>query len=268
MIPLSKKEERVYGADVKIESIAPLYIQFKRSLAYSSTSSAKFIADRKNLNLEVEPKVLYFELRKKDKNHKDFQHNLLFDLREKLHEEEIGDAVYSAPLFLSRSAYLLAVHLNSILHWRPWHFYYKYPFFDQEFNIVTRTGSIRFQNCPALRDHITIPPHTKVETYKHRYSFLESGKQACFHSPTTINNNVNLGQFVYDFLGFSNGQPTTNMLNINESVQLLNGLNLICFDESFGEIKIDSILDRWLDFGDRLKEVYNIEQYMLIKFEE
>ena len=44
MIPLSKKEERIFGADVKIESLSPLYIQFKRSFAYPDFTRAKFLS--------------------------------------------------------------------------------------------------------------------------------------------------------------------------------------------------------------------------------
>jgi len=108
MVPLSKTEERIYGADVKIESICPIYIQFKRSLAYPDYSTARFIKDRKKLKANCAPRTLYFELRAKKPEHKDYQHNILFDLKTILDVAKKGKVFYTAPLFLNRTAYLLA----------------------------------------------------------------------------------------------------------------------------------------------------------------
>ena len=268
MIPLSKKEERIFGADVKIDAIAPLYIQFKRSLAYPEFSGAKFLKERKKLHLSNSPIVLYFELRNKAKNHSDFQHNILFDLRNEIQREGIGDAIYTSPLFLNRSAYLLSLHLNSILSWRPWHLFSKQPFPAGHLDLVTNNGSIRFQNCPVLKDHISIPPHQMVSTHKHRYSYLESGEETCFHSPEIIGKASNLGQFIYDFIHFRDGRPNAELINIEQSIELLNKLNSHFFEKTKSGDEPEPILDKWLDFGDRLKRMYSIEQFMLIKFKD
>lgn len=270
LVPLSKQDERIYGADVKIESIAPLYIQFKRSFAYPEHSTASFLTDRRKLKLSNQNRVLYFELRDKQKGHTDFQHNILLDLRQRLNKGGTGNAVYAAPLFLNRTAYLLAVHTSSIIHWRPWHLFFDHPFFERNQNIVTHTGSIRFQNCPVLREHIAIPPHTKVTTSKHKYSYLETGQQVCFHSPSILDDQITLGQFIYDFMRFDNGQPARRMTNIFESANLLNELSNACFGESYPSqtdaLNLPSIIDQWLDFGEKLKIIYDIDQYMLLKF--
>jgi len=268
MIPLSKKEERIFGADVKIDSIAPLYIQFKRSLAYPDFSTAKFLKERKNLYLSNSPIVLYFELRNKAKNHNDYQHNILHSLRNKLQQRGIGDAIYTAPLFLYRSAYLLSVHINSMLSWRHCSIFPQQPFPIGNIDLVTKTGNIRFQNCPVLKDHISIPPHRKVSTHKHRYSYLESGKETCFHSPEIAKSTSNFGQFIYDFINFRDGQPDAELIKIEKSIRFLNELNSHFFDQTLREDELEPILDRWLEFGDRLKRMYNIEQYMLIKFKD
>ncbi len=264
MVPLSKSEERIYGADVRIESISPIYIQFKRSLAYPDYSSAQFIEDRKALKANCSPRTLYFELRAKKPKHKDFQHNILFNLKNKLDKAGKGKAFYTAPLFLNRTAYLLAVHVSSLLSWRPWHWYRHDPFFEQTQNILTQTGSIRFQNIPILREHIVIPPHAKVTTHKHRYSYLESGKEICFHEPTILDNGQNLGQTIYDFLKFRDGQPNTEMINLKESMSLLEDLseNIVSQKNISSN---DQIIDRWLHFGEKLWKEYEIYQYMLIK---
>ena len=96
----------------RLRPICPLYIQFKRSLAYPENSTAKFIKDRKNLKVNSNPIALYFELRAKKPKHKDYQHNILFDLKTKLDKSGKGKAFYVAPLFLNRSSYLLAVHIE------------------------------------------------------------------------------------------------------------------------------------------------------------
>lgn len=269
LVPLSKKEEVVYGADAKIESVAPLFLQFKKSFAYPSTSNSKIIKDRKELNLTVDDRVLYFQLREKQKTHADFQHNVLYELRKQLRSTGTGDAIYAAPLFLERIAYLLAVHTTAILRW-PFHIFYHEPFFQGTQEIITRTGSIRFQNCPVLSQHIAIPPHAKVASAKHNYSFLETGQQVCFHSPTQIESHLSLGQLIYDFMKFNEGRPARQMTSISDSVNLLASLNRITFGEVGNILESDerSVIGRWIEFGGRLKAIYDIDQYLLIEFKQ
>ncbi|MBO0939724.1 hypothetical protein J2I47_24475, partial [Fibrella sp. HMF5335] len=175
-----------------------------------------------------------------------------------------GKAFYTAPLFLHRTAYLLAVHMSSLLSWRPWPWFMHEPFYEQSQNILTSSGSIRFQNIPILKEHIVIPPHTKVVTYKHKYSYLETGKEVCFHEPTNLENQSTLGQTIYDFLKFREGQPTTEMINLSESSALLDNLQNGLFDEA-QEGRIQNIISRWIEFGDRLRADFNIYQFMLLK---
>jgi len=157
--------------------------------------------------------------------------------------------------------------MSSLLNWRPWHWIRHDPFFEQTQNILTQTGSIRFQNIPILKEHIVIPPHTKVTTHKHRYSYLESGKEVCFHSPTKLEGVQNLGQTIYDFLRFKDGQPTTEIINLKESNSLLKNLsNVIKLEDEINSN--EQIIDRWLSFGKKLWDDYEIYQYMLIKLKE
>jgi len=264
LVPLSKKDEVIYGADALIESISPLYIQFKRSFAYPNNSSSKIIRDRKRLKANYSPRTLFFELRNKQPKHTDYQHNVLFDLKTKLDTLGKGKAFYTAPLFLNRTAYLLAVHMSSLLSWRPWHWIFFDPFDAQTQNIVTSTGSIRFQNIPILKEHIVIPPHAKVTTHKHKYSYLETGKEICFHDPTILENQSTLGQTIYDFLRFRDGQPTTEMTNLSQSAPLLENLQNGLFSEN-QVMQNQSVISRWIEFGELLRKEFDIFQFMLIK---
>jgi len=264
LVPLSKKDEVIYGTDALIESINPIYIQFKRTFGYPDFSRSKLIKDRVNLKANISPRILFFDLRNKQPNHKDYQHNVLFDLKTKLNSTGKGTAFYTAPLFLNRSAYHLAVHLSSILNWRPWHWFMDEPFYRDIQNIVTSSGTIRFQNIPILREHIVIPPHIKVTTHKHKYSFLERGKEICFHEPTRIENGKTLGDTVYNYLNFREGLPTTEMTNLLESNNLLGNLQDGLFDETEA-FSQESIIDKWINFGYKLRSEYEIYQFMLMK---
>lgn len=264
LVPLSKKDEVIYGADARIDSISPLYIQFKRSFAYLDCSSSKIIKDRKKLKASSSPKSLFFELRNKQPKHKDYQHNVLFDLKTKLDTSGKGNAFYTAPLFLNRETYQLAVHNSSLFYRSSLHLLLEGPFWRDSQNILTASGSIQFQNIPILREHIVIPPHEKVTTHKHKYSFLENGKEICFHEPTNLVGEQSLGQTIYDILKFRDGQPTTEMTILSESIPLLNTLQAELFGENIAGDN-QNIINKWADFGERLRMEYDIFQFMLIK---
>ena len=139
LVPLSKKDEVIYGADALIESINPIYIQFKRTFAYPDFSNSKIIKDRTKLKANSSPRALFFELRDKKPKHLDSQHNVLFDLKTKLDLAGKGTAFYTAPLFLNRSTYHLALHMSSLFSWRPWHWFMDKSFYRQTQNIITTT---------------------------------------------------------------------------------------------------------------------------------
>lgn len=267
LVPLSKKQERYLGADVKIESITPLYLQFKRPFAYRDTSTAKFLKERKKLGLSNSPRVLYFELRNKQKGQTRYQHNILYKLRERLTRRGLGEALYVAPLFLSRTAYASSIHLSAILSWRPWYWFDIDHFSRSDINIFGPSGSIRFQNIPILKEHITIPPHTLVSNHKHRYSYLERGNEACFHSPEAIENNNNLGEVIYNLLRFQNGEPTMEMIDYEGSLDFLHELKeSISIESAITENQVNGIFDQWANFGEILKQKYEIEQFMFVRY--
>ena len=186
--PFSRTRERWLGADARlsghIASFKPFYMQFKRPSAYPDTSKAKIVVDRKSLSLQVAPHSLYFGLREKQPTHWDYQHNILFRLRERLVKNNLGDAAYVCPLFQDRSAYRFHVHLAGLRGWLR--FRRDSPWKLRDMLINGATGSVNFNAIPVLRAHISIPPHIRVVSAKHSYSFTESGTDLCFHSPTAL----------------------------------------------------------------------------------
>ncbi len=269
LIPLNKFDERKTGGDLLIDSIAPIYIQCKRSFGYPDFSKAQIIKDRKFLGLQVNPHSLYFELRKKDESHDDFQHNKLLQTRNTLIQQGIGEAIYVAPLFLNRTVYNNAIHLSSYIDWISRFFQFRRNVFRQrEIEIISSSGAIRFQNCPVIRNHVCIPPHEAVKTHLHKYSYTESGKQIAFHSPYQIQESFNLGEFLYNFMQYRNGQPTTYLIPLLESEFLLKALIDNYYDSNSNDIDSkNSILDSWTYFGERIRTDFGIEQYMLVKYD-
>lgn len=184
----SRKHERWLGADArlngKIKSFKPFYMQFKRPSAYPDTSTAKIIGDRKSLGLPVTPRTLYFGLREKQPSHRDYQHNILLRLRERLVKKGLGDAAYICPLFLDRSAYRFHLHIAGL---RMWPLFWRGIPWDLEDILIEGVGGpVNFNAIPVLQEHVSIPPHVKVTSAKHSYSFSEQGTDLCFHSPTAL----------------------------------------------------------------------------------
>ena len=158
-----------------------------------------------------------------------------------------------------------AVYWSAILSWRPWNCFMLNPFHESSQTIITSKVSIRFQDIPILKNHIVIPPHALVKTHKHRYSYLENGSNICFHEPTKLASNKSLGQTLDEYLNLKDGHPTTKMMNFQDSLTLLNKLQ----KQLFGEIMLDqesNMIERWLNFGEKLRTIYDIYQYTLLKF--
>ena len=200
--PFSTSKERWVGADARlrrgIKGITPFYMQFKRPEAYPCESRAKIVADRKSLGLETAHKSLFFPLRKKQVDHFDYQHNILFRLRRRLTALNIGDAAYICPVFLELTNYreqMFKIALGRFfnpLKSLPWDF--------DDVGIIEPTGAIHFDRVALFKEHVSIPPHTHVQSANHFYSFSEDGNQLCFHSPSSLpDGTMSLAQFL-DYL--------------------------------------------------------------------
>ena len=272
--PFSRGKERWLGADARLNGhmvgFKPFYMQFKRPSAYPDTSTAGIITDRKSLGLPVAPRTLYFELRRKQPTHRDYQHNILYRLRKRLVQRGIGDAAYVCPLFLERSAYRFHVHMAGLRMWRC--FWRVAPWEMEDILIHRPSGSLNFKAIPVIQEHISLPPHDKVTSAKHSYSFTEHGTDLCFHSPLSLPEE---GRSLADFLTSIIGNPQSDGDFISPE-RAQSALRELFFDRDgedrggllpgdFPENSEDGIAS-WLHWGDFLKTEYQIEQFALVRW--
>lgn len=273
--PFSRGRERWLGADARLDGhmtgFKPFYMQFKRPSAYPDTSTAKVITDRNALNLPVAPRTLYFGLRDKSptQKNKDYQHNILYRLRQRLVQRNLGDAAYVCPLFLDRSAYRFHVHMAGLRQWpRFWRFD---PWDLEDILLDSTSGAVNFNAIPVLREHVSIPPHDKVTSAKHSYSFTERGTDLCFHSPLSIpEGNRSLANFLTSIVG--NPQSEEGFISPERAQGMLRELfsgvegddhsDLLPHD--FSRNAEDGI-ESWLHWGDYLKTEHQIEQFALVR---
>jgi hypothetical protein len=275
LLPFSRSKERWLGADARLQGskfrFRPLYMQFKRPSAYSDQSKSRIIKDRKNVTpapLQTAPRTLFFNLRKKQKDHEDFQHNILFRLRQRLNRRNLGDAVYVCPLFLDRSAYRFHVHIAAL---KQWPFFWRHPYDWNELLLDDSGHTVRFDRIPVLSEHICIPPHTSVLDAKHSYSFTEAGTQVCFHSPESVNEGcVPLSKWLTIIVD----KPSEDAyLNTNTARDALRSVVLgEERDEPLPHAKdiLESKdgIQSWLSWGHFLRETYGIQQFALARWED
>jgi hypothetical protein len=273
--PFSKSRERYLGADARLTaSIAgflPFYMQFKRPCAYPSDSRSSIIKDRNALSLTTKPRALFFGLRKKKPEHSDYQHNILFRLRSRLHRLEIGEATYVCPLFLDRSAYRPQLHSAALarrlaFHGAPWGI--------QDLIVYTAAGKVPLRYVPILSEHIAIPPHALVTEAEHFYSFTEDGNEVCFHSPQSIPDGpVSLQQYLarlYERIA----EKQEALVKPAQSLDVLRKfVNADSRQSEFEAMQIpgnilegDDGMAAWFSFGNFLRNEYSIEQYAFVKW--
>jgi hypothetical protein len=272
--PFSRRRERWLGADARLNGriarFKPFYMQFKRPSAYPDASAAKVVADRKVLGLPVAPHTLYFGLREKQASHRDYQHNVLHRLRQRLIRRSIGDAAYVCPLFLDRSAYRFHVHFAGL---RSWSFFWRSgPWESEDLLIHSSGGSLDFTAIPVLREHISVPPHDKVLSAKHSYSFTDRGTDLCFHSPVSLpEGNRTLAHFLSEIVG--NPQSDAGFISAREAQAMLREILYGTEGEDRGSLFPEDLpqngedgIGGWLHWGEYLKEAHGIEQFALVRW--
>lgn len=272
--PFSRSKERWLGADARlhgrIRGFRPFYMQFKRPAAYPDFSTSKIVTDRRKVRLTTTPRALYFPLRQKRETHRDFQHNVLFRLRERLLNRRLGDAAYVCPLFLDRSAYRLNLHWSGLARWGR--FWRDYPWEIEEVMLADGGRRIRFDRVPVFAEHISVPPHAAVTTASHKYSFTENGTELCFHSPEALPEGaMNLATFLDKVsAGFLDGgeklSPDGSGQMLNELIAGVDGDQKTA-TPTFRPEGEDPI-GRWFSWGDHLRSEYEIEQFALVRWED
>lgn len=268
--PFSRGKERWLGADARMlhemRGFAPFYMQFKRPSAYPDYSTSKIIKDRKSLISPdaASPRALFFGLRDKQKNHADYQHNVLFRWRNRLVKYGGSDAAYICPLFLERSAYRFHVHLAGMGRW--WKFWERYPW-DVEKVLINASGNkIAFDRIPVLAEHVSIPPHALVANSKHSYSFSETGGDLCFHSPEVLPDGARrLGDWLSDLSqGVLSGESLIYSDNAGQILADLLAEDDEIFPQSGEPQEQEDGISQWLKLGDHLRKTYAIEQFAFV----
>ena len=273
--PFSRSRERWLGADARLDGrrirgFRPFYMQFKRPSAFPDSSNSRIVVDRKRQGLSVAPRSLFFRLRDKKPNHRDYQHNTLYRLRKRLQLRNLGDAAYVCPLFLDRAAYRFHIHLAGLVGWPRW---WRLAPWELEDVLVAHGGqSVRFDRVPILAEHISIPPHDIVSTAKHSYSFNESGSELCFHSPDVPAEQPTTLAVFLEMLaeGFLGGR---DKVTPETAVDLISD---VWGADDRGEALLPDMPDlsggdpigNWLVLGDELRRNFSIEQYAFVSWDE
>jgi len=274
--PMSRAHERWFGADARLsDSMAgflPFYMQFKRPSAYPDTSASRIIRDRTNFKptpLQTSPRVLFFSLRNKKPEHHEYQHNVLYHLRQRLRSRQLGDAAYVCPLFLDRQAYIQHFHtvaLIQALRLRPHHVLITSPI-----TVFSGISSKILDDVPLLREHSCIPPHALVTSAKHSYSFTESGDHVCFHSPKSLpEGSMALGRWLARMTGQGTQQ---HMVSGDEAREALYYLIKGESDEELLTHPREVFEERdpiaaWMMWGEHLLREHSIEQYALVQWKD
>jgi hypothetical protein len=267
---LSSKEELRTGADALLRDrrskMMPFYMQFKRPEGYlCKAGTAGIIRDRNSLRLKIEPHALFFELRKKAKTAKDYQHNLLFGLK-----NQGCHAVYVCPLFLEMEEYanaLTCVRFRLQFWFRR--ILKKNPIASDKQIPLSQQGKRKrmLDGVPHLPGHIAFPPHDRVTTHNHKYSFSVDGDDLCFHSPERIERDplpfLDFIRNVFD--DFSNEEQVITVDNANDKINKL----IERMEPDFRLSKREkerrgNPFYGWIEWGKYLRKNYNIHQYAMI----
>jgi len=147
----------------------------------------------------------------------------------------------------------------------------EYPYDFEDIVLVDGGTQMNFDQVPILAEHVTIPPHDKVSSAKHSYSFLEDGSELCFHSPSAVSDG---SQRLSTWLsGLGNTFLGGNFLiSADTATEQLNALVSSDKEDAGFEFAIDTAsqgrgLASWLAWGDFLSAQYAIEQYAFVTYE-
>lgn len=190
---LLDSDEETTGADAEMAwKAVAYYFQFKRPEGLKNVSTCPLPPVKRKNEAKTQdirrvrasegmldaPHSLCFPLRKLAKNATEYQHNLLL-----AHDRPSAGirAAYVCALELALKSYLAAssggIHLCPPFSPICWH----------DVTMLDSPDAVRWvaqvvKDVPAFRAHVAIPPHKRVSTHEHYYSFSTQGDDVVFHS--------------------------------------------------------------------------------------
>ena len=129
------------------------------------------------------------------------------------------------------------------------------PFFYREERVFTRTVRNHLGIVPFLRGHVSIPPHEKVTTSEHYYSYSKSGGNIAWHSGEKLKGDFRLSTQFRQILNYAYSNKGAGY-NKEEFVKFIEAF-LNERNEKF-DVQQNSIDRTIFEFGIYLKQVYNI----------
>lgn len=255
-------DENITGADVYFNKVFPLYIQFKTSqgllpvsaISPSNRKNRSKLEDirifRDELELDDDP-TLYFQLRKRAANAEDFQHNILMNYS----NTGFSQAFYVAPLTLSKIQYSQSLFssANRFTH---------FPFVNKNYKIFQEKWISYFGFVPFLRDHVSIIPHERINTYKHYYSFSKNGTDIAWHSSKFLDEGPTRFSDLLTEIILKKLDYKSEVVNFEQLAEKLKYQYI--FKKYFKKIRYLKPLDVIVEHGRILKDKYNIRQILLV----
>jgi len=260
-------DEQLTGADKMSDVAVPIYIQFKKSTGLRPLATHP-IKPRKNESplqsirrfrehhqLPDDP-TLFFELRRRAENAIDLQHNILLAH----HLPPFSYAIYVAPLHLNRKDYFEELFRAPRYLETPWDM--RYANLRSGWKLASWLS--RFDRQPFLRNHVSIPPHQKVDHHNHHYAYSTAGCSVTWHSGEIVESRTSR---LSDFLS----RRTRELLSLDYELpspeqgliaarRSLNSLNI--FEEEI--LKGGEPLEQLLRYGQWLWNGHGIRQILML----
>ena len=181
----------------------------------------------------------------------DFQHNILMSL----HQPPRQFAMYVAPLTLSIDEYsdnLRASLFDRLFTIDPFHY--------RNETVFTETNRYYFGVVPFLRGHVSIPPHEKVNTSKHYYSYSKSGGNIAWHSGEKLKADFRLSTRFTRILDYAYNNESAGY-TMEEFVKYVETF-MYEMNEKF-VVQPNFTQDSIYQFGYYLKQKWNIKMMIL-----
>ncbi|MCW7498535.1 hypothetical protein ND860_18515 [Leptospira levettii] len=264
---ISQNEEKEKGYDGILNTLIPIYIQFKRSKFYLPTFAGDLKKGREKLQKPTDKGFYAFNLHPDDTGGFK-QHNTLFTLN-KNHK-----AIYIAPLFHKKS---------QLTKYKNLHPKFLYRYFDPF--IYEHGHKYQFKSIPLFDHLVSIVPHKLVSSkgITHHYAF-DKERNITFHSePENPEIKIlSLNEF-FNSLIDSNEKNTINLESYISTVEEIfsrkinstvlkkifyyyyrrNGFSFYTGNSNLLNIKKLGILNFLFIFEQILEDFFGIKQYFL-----